>query len=204
MATLITDPWLEERIRAEREAIGADRYDEVWEGVCMMAPMPGDEHQDIVTACAAILHDTIQLPGLGKVRAGINVSDRREGWKQNYRVPDVAVFLSDGTAENLGTHWLGGPDFAIEVVSPHDRAREKIPFYEQVGVRELLLVDRDPWQLELRRLRDGRLAEVGRNQLDSGNVLTAETASLTFQLVPGDERPQIAVTHFASERKWVV
>lgn len=38
MATLITDPWLEERIRAQREAIGADRYDEVWEGVLRNSP----------------------------------------------------------------------------------------------------------------------------------------------------------------------
>jgi Uma2 family endonuclease len=204
MATLITDPWLERRVQAEREATGADRYDEVWEGVYMMAPMPGDEHQDIVMGLAAILHEAIQRPGLGKVRPGINVSDRREGWKQDYRVPDVAVFLNSGTAENLGTHWVGGPDFAVEVISPLDRAREKIPFYEKVGVGELLIVDRDPWRLELYRLRDGRLEQIGRSELGSENLATAETVSLTFQLVAGDERPQIQVVATSTDRKWIV
>jgi len=170
----------------------------------MMAPMPGDEQQDIVTSLAAVLHETIQLSGLGKVRAGINVSDRREGWKQNYRVPDVAVFLNDSTAENCGTYWLGGPDLAVEVVSPNDRAREKIPFYEKVGVRELLIVDRDPWLLELHRLRDGHLGEVGRIERGGGNPLAADTVSLSFELTEGEERPQIRVTHETRNKTWLV
>ena len=48
MAILITDPWLEERLIMQREASGANRYDEVWEGVNMMTPIPNTEHQRIV------------------------------------------------------------------------------------------------------------------------------------------------------------
>jgi hypothetical protein len=48
MAIFITDPAIEEHLLAAREASGADRYDEVWEGVHMMAPMPNDEHQLVV------------------------------------------------------------------------------------------------------------------------------------------------------------
>ncbi len=55
MATLITDSELEKQLRAAREAMGADRYDEVWEGVYMMAPMPNDEHQDLVALLTSIL-----------------------------------------------------------------------------------------------------------------------------------------------------
>ena len=124
MATMIHDAELEQRLQAERAACGADRYDEVWKGVYVMAPMPNDEHQMIVNALASILQDVIGWPGLGQVRPGVNVSDRVENWQQNYRVPDVAVFLNDTKAVNHSSFWLGGPDLAIEVVSPGDQTRE--------------------------------------------------------------------------------
>ena len=40
MATLITDPKLEEQLRAQRAEWGGDRYDEVWEGTYLMNPLP--------------------------------------------------------------------------------------------------------------------------------------------------------------------
>lgn len=132
MPTFISDPELEAQLRAAREAMGADRYDEVWEGVYMMAPLPNDEHQDLVALLTTILVEVVRWPGLGEVRPRVNVSKRREDWQQDYRVPDVAVFLKEGHAENLGTHWLGGPDLAIEICSPEDRSREKIEFYKSL------------------------------------------------------------------------
>ena len=110
----------------------------------MMAPMPDDEHQELVALLTSILVEVMRWPGLGEVRPGVNVSNQREDWKQDYRVPDVTVFLKEGHAENLGTHWFGGPDLAIEIVSPDDRSREKIDFYSGIGVRELLVIDRQP------------------------------------------------------------
>ncbi len=59
MTTLITDRDLEQRLQAERRALGADRYDEVWEGTYMMAPRPNDEHQQLVNRFAAIFQDVI-------------------------------------------------------------------------------------------------------------------------------------------------
>jgi len=47
MALLITDPKLESELIAERERCDGDRFDEVWEGIYVMAPLPNDEHQDI-------------------------------------------------------------------------------------------------------------------------------------------------------------
>jgi hypothetical protein len=38
MATPITDPLTEEQVRAQRAATGADLYDEVWDGVYVVAP----------------------------------------------------------------------------------------------------------------------------------------------------------------------
>jgi hypothetical protein len=62
----------------------------------------------------------------------------------------------------------------------------------------------DPWRLELYRLREQRLEEVGRSDLATPNVLTSEIAGLTLQLVAGAERPQIQVSRIADQRRWSV
>ena len=54
MTTLIIDPVWEEMVLEERRANGADRFDEVWDGVYIMSPMANNEHQAIGTRLAAI------------------------------------------------------------------------------------------------------------------------------------------------------
>ena len=204
MAMLVFDPYVQDRLVAERKASGADRYDEVWEGVYMMMPMKNDEHQQIVTRIAAILQEAIGWPGLGEVRAGVNLSDRGADWEHDYRVPDVAVFLPDGDAKNCDTHWRGGADLIVEITSPGDRTREKIPFYSSLGVVELLLLDRQSWTLELYRQQEGQLRKVGQSSLDADEVLASESVPLTFRLVSATPRPQIKVIHVESGREWMV
>ncbi len=204
MATLITDRELEQRLQAARHAAGADRYDEVWEGTYMMAPMPNDEHQQLVSRFAAIFQDVIDWPGLGHVRPGVNISDRIEKWQENYRIPDVAVFLNGGRAVNYGAFWYGGPDFAVEVVSPDDRTLEKLPFYAAVHVREVLVVHRQPWRLELLALRDDRL-DVHENTTEpAGKAIVSGVLPFSFRLVAGQVRPQIEVIHLDGHRQWLV
>jgi Uma2 family endonuclease len=204
MATLITDPIWEEELRLKREESGADRYDEVWEGLYVMTPIPNDEHQQIVARLTAILQETVGWCGLGEVRPGINLSDRREDWTSNYRAPDVAVSLRGGKAENYGTHWRGAADLLVEITSPGDRSREKIPFYSLLGVRELWVVDRSTWTLELYRWHDGELRPDGQSSLESPNLLHSDVVPLKLRLVPGSTRPNIEVTHPESGRSWLV
>lgn len=203
MATLVTDPWLEERIQEERRAAGGDKFDEVWDGVYVMAPLPNDEHQELVMGLAFAFHAVAGLPGLGLVRPGVNVSDREEGWKHNYRCPDVVVYLTGTTAKNCGTHWLGGPDLAVEVASKGDRSREKLEFYAGVGTRELLLIDRDPWGLELYRLSGGVLGLVGTSRPGEGGPLRCESLPLDFRLVAADgPRPRVEVARRDGGDSW--
>jgi Uma2 family endonuclease len=202
MPAFIADPDVEKRIRAERKAAGADKYDEVWDGVYVIMPLPDIEHQRIVSHINSYFVLTVDVAGLGQSFPGVNVSDRRRNWNQNYREPDVAVFLNDNPAENCGTHWRGGPNLAIEIVSPHDRSREKLDFYASVGVEELLLIDRSPWRLELYRRRGNDLEEVGVSTPDDPQPLKIETAPLTFRLLPGEPRPQIELTH-NDGRRWL-
>jgi len=204
MAALILDKWLERQIIARRRRLGIDRFDEVWDGVYVMTP-PGDiEHFGATNDLAAVLTMAVKWAGLGEVFAGVAISDRKEGWEKNFRVPDVTVFLKGNQAEDCGTHWFGGPDLAIEVVSPKDRSRKKIPFYEKVGTRELLIIDRRPWRLTLFRLIDGKLCDIGQSTLDAPQTVTSEVVPLSFQLTATAERPAILVKHLRDNRQWSV
>jgi Uma2 family endonuclease len=194
MPTLINNPVLEEALIADRRERGIDKYDEVWEGVYVMAPIANNEHQNIQGKLSTIFSLIIDFPGLGSVFPAANVSDQPDDWTQNYRCPDVLVFLNDNPAEDRGTHWLGGPDFAVEIVSRWDRSREKIDFYSRVGVRELLIIDRDPWQLELFRLTEGRLQSAAIATESNALLIQSQVVPITLQLVHGEKRPAIAVT----------
>ena len=201
MPTLIRDPDLEKTLLAKRAAHGADKYDEVWEGIYMMAPMPNDEHQQIVNRFAAVFQETIDWPGLGDVRPGVNVSDRKHDWQENYRIPDVAVFLSDTMAENCGTFWFGGPDFAVEIISPWDPIEEKLDFYAAVGTRELLIVDRDPWRLRLVARNGDEM--VSQSEAKLGETVASQVLPSTFALAVGEKRPMIDVQH-SDGKRWEV
>jgi Uma2 family endonuclease len=203
MSAIINDSVLADELIRRRRESGADKYDEVWDGVYVMAPLANDEHQDLVDQFATILTVTVQWKGLGKVRPGVNVSDRRDDWRSNYRCPDVVVYLNNTAAENCGTHWRGGPDLAIEVTSPDDATLDKLPFYAQVGTRELLVVDRDPWRLTHYRLQDGELVESGRSTADNAVLLTSSVVPLQFSLA-ADDPPKFDVAHADRVQKWTI
>ena len=102
---------------------------------------------------------------------GVVISDRVEGFEQNYRWPDVAVFLAGTTSRECGTHWCGGPDFMVEIRCRGDRTMQKLPFYASINVRELLIIDRDPWSMEIYRLRDSELRRVDRIEVDDARSI---------------------------------
>lgn len=204
MATLITDPELEQELITQRQAWGVDKYDEVWEGTYVVAPMANDEHQFLVKELTTVLTIAVDWAGLGQTRPGVNVSDRRDDWKSNYRIPDVAVFMNDTKAENCGAFWLGGPDFGIEIISPKDRALLKLPFYANVGSKEVLAIDRDPWTLTLYRLRDGEMVEVGKSSSEASEVITSEVLPLNWRLVENDAGMSIEITHHDGRQQWQI
>jgi Uma2 family endonuclease len=204
MATLVIDPYVEQQIRSQRAEWGADRFDEVWEGIYIMTPVPNLEHQDMATGLSTIFRIVVQWAGLGVVYQEVNVSDRERGWEQNYRVPDVAVVLNDTRARFCETHLCGGPDFLVEIISPDDRSREKLQFYAKIGVRELMIVDREPWSLELYRLHGDETKLVGTSRLEEPAILNSDVVPVSFRLLPGDARPQIDVTHRDGVQRWLV
>lgn len=202
MAATILDPELEDRLIAERRAAGLDRFDEVWDGVYMMCPWPHDDHQEIVGFLQTVLGMLFQLTGHGEVRPGINLSDRPEDWTKNFRVPDVAVFFKTGTGVCHGAFWTGGPDFAVEIVSEGEDPEAKFGFYGGLGTRELLLVHRDPWRLELYAPEPGGMRLLQSADVNQPGILS-KSVDLTFSLRGSEEDPQLVVEH-PDGRNWTL
>ena len=204
MTMIVANPRVQDEIIAQRQAAGRDRHDEVWEGVYVIMPDPNNEHQDLVGGLTTVFWLTIKTADMGDVFPGCNVSDQPNDWTHNYRCPDVAVYLRETSAEDRGTYWYGGPDLAIEIISPHDRSREKLDFYAAVNTRELLLIDREPWALELYRLTGEEMKLVGRSDLGNAAAVTSEVVPLSWRLVPGEERPRIEIKHADGQQQWTV
>ena len=203
MKLMIDNPHQVKRIIRRRRLMGGDRYDEVWDGVYVMATLADNVHQEIATDLAAAFKQCVARPGTRSF-AGANVSDRPDDWRKNFRCPDVAVYLPGNPAEDRETHWLGGPDFAVEVISPYDRSRKKFEFYARVGVRELLLVSRKPWRLELYRHDAGSWTKVGISDAVVSEPLHSDVLDADLRLIQGNPRPQIEVTRPRDGQTWLV
>jgi Uma2 family endonuclease len=189
-------------LRDRRES-GGDRYDEVWDGVYVMSPLADNEHQQLGFDLAGAIKIGLGQDERIRIFPGCNVSDRPRRWKKNYRCPDVAVFLPGNPAEDRVTHWFGGPDFVVEILSPYDRSREKFDFYAKVGVRELLLVTRRPWCLELYRRTGQHWDLIGKSEPSTeSTILPSEVLSLGFRLVTGAKRPRIEVSQSGGAGPW--
>lgn len=204
MAILVLDPMYEAQMRSLWPGLEYEGATEVWEGVTVVPPIPTDEHQDVAGRLYTICYTVIEDEGLGKVRPPINLSDRVEDWGENYRNPDMSVFLNNTAAVNYDSHWVGGPDFAVEVISPGEKPTAKFAFYESIGTKELFIVHRKPWKLELFTLSDGKLKLASTSALLSAAVCASAALGLTFQLVEGTRRPRITVVQPSSGRTWLV
>lgn len=203
MAILIYDPMMEAEVRQLRVGRDDARQEECWEGVTVMSPLPNNEHQNLVTRLLRALIEVVEDTGLGTAFPDVNISDRADAWTHNYRNPDAAIYLHTNPAVDRGTFWQGGPDFLVEIVSPGEPAHAKLGFYAQVNTREVLIVHRDPWALELFTLQGGQLVPAGRSDVADPGVLLSGAVGLAFRLVEGPRRPQIEMTHPPTGRVWL-
>ena len=204
MELIVTDPELAKRLIAQRQEWEVDRFDEVWDGTYIIAPIADNTHQDLQAGLGTIFHVINGMKCPPHVYMGVVISDRVEGFEQNYRWPDVALFLAGTTARECGTHWCGGPDFMVEIRCRGDRTMQKLPFYASINVRELLIIDRDPWSMEIYRLRDGELRRVDRVEVEDARSIGSEVVSLDFRFIPASPRPTILVEHRETAQRWSV
>jgi Uma2 family endonuclease len=175
----------------ERRRRGLDRRDEVWEGVHHMVPPPSFGHQEIVDGLFELLRGYCRRHGLGILVSNLGVRDPRSA-ERDYRVPEW-IFLRSGR-ESLLRRDSGyvdeGPDVVLEVRSPDDETAEKVPFYERVGVGELIVVDRDTRRAEVLRRIGGRLTAVSPN---ADGWIYCEGLRVFFRTGRRDGRPALEV-----------
>jgi Uma2 family endonuclease len=133
MRALVLDPQTSglEEILMRRRRSGLDRLDEVWDGVLHMVPAPNYGHASIEAQLIMILGPAASAAGLEV----IGQSNLGEG-EHNFRVPDSAL-------HRPGAHgtWHSTAALVIEVVSPNDESWDKLPFYADHDVDEVLIVD---------------------------------------------------------------
>ena len=126
----------------ERARKGLDRWDEMWDGVLHMVPPPADRQQDLGSRLVEVLGPLARLVGL-RFQYGTGVF--RPGRDDDYRVPDQ-VLCSPDVKSQRGVE--GAALAAFEIHSPGDEAYEKIAWYLDVGVREVVIIDRDTLAVE--------------------------------------------------------
>jgi Uma2 family endonuclease len=119
-----------EAVLERRRRTGADRFDEVWEGVVHMVPAPADRH-------ALIEWQLPRLLGPAADRAGLLLSGQFNiGRSEDYRVPDGGLHRAGSWGTYASTAAL-----VVEIVSPGDETWQKLSFFAAHRVDELLIVD---------------------------------------------------------------
>ncbi len=172
-AVMIASPeWL-----AERHKTGADQWDEVWDGVLHVPPTPTSDHQGLESDLEAALRPLALARGL-RIFHQLGVLDPRDHWG-NYRIPDVLI-IDPANVIPAGTE--GPVEVAIEILSPDDESRDKMPFYAERGVKELWLVDRDTRLVEVYLLRGKVYAIVAP---DRAGIIRAPALDLELSVVAG-------------------
>lgn len=142
-------------ILAWRKRTGADRWDEMWEGVLHMPPAPNREHQDLEGNLEFYLRMNWARPRRARVYHQINVA-APGAWPHNYRIPDLVLLAPERFDIDRNEYFEGAPDVVVEICSPGDEAYDKLPFYVELGVPEVWILNRDSKVPELCLLqRDG-------------------------------------------------
>lgn len=137
-----------------RRTTGADRYDEMWDGVLHMGPSPNYDHQVLEFALERWLWTHWIPVHRGQVAHQMNVTSIG-GWPGDYRIPDLVLLTRDRIPINRNQYFEGAPSAVVEIHSPGDEAYEKLPFYAALGVPEVWIIHRDTKHIELYELTTG-------------------------------------------------
>jgi hypothetical protein len=147
-------PELEALLERRRRA-GADRFDEVWEGVYHMVPGPSYVHALVEAHVLALLRAPATAAGL-EVTGQFNLGES----EHDFRVPDGGLHRP-----GAGGIWNSIAALVIEIVSPGDESRQKLPFYAKHNVDEVLIVDPTERAVMWLALGEGEYRPVARSGL---------------------------------------
>jgi hypothetical protein len=142
-----------------RKQTGAERFDEMWEGVLHMTPSPNFDHQNFEGSLETWLRIHWASPLDNMVCHQINVASVG-GWPNNYRIPDLVLLTPDRFHINQIEYLEGPPTVVVEIQSPGDESYEKLPFYAKIGVGEVWIIDRDTKAPAVYLLQNGEYKEL--------------------------------------------
>jgi len=169
MRTLIPDPAPPEieAFLQRRRRLELDRKDEVWEGVYHVVPAPSGEHATVAARVLEMLGPLARAAGLTH-STDFNLGESMD----DFRVPDGGLHRSP-------PHGVWHPTAAlvVEILSPGDETREKLPFYAAHDVDEILIVDPDARTVEWLTLTAS-----GYEPIDRSNLIELGPASLAERI----------------------
>lgn len=153
--------WLAERKNSE-----AAQWDEMWDGVLHMPPMPNRMHQRFNRELQFYLQTRWAKPRGAEVDQEVNLTTLGDEarWIYNHRIPDLVLNTPDRFHIDKGEYMAGAPLVVVEIKSPGDETYDKFPFYAALGVPEVWVFDRDTRAPELYALG----ADAGYHLLPAG------------------------------------
>jgi Uma2 family endonuclease len=148
MSTLVlgSPPPELEALLERRRLAGVDRLDEVWQGVLHLVSAPSIEHAVMAQQLAELLGPLARAAGLKPTMSVFNLGES----EQDFRVPDGGLHRPPVSGE-----WHSTAALVVDILSPEDESRQKLPFYGARDVDEVLLVDPDARTVTWLALRDG-------------------------------------------------
>ena len=163
-AVLVNAEWELER----RRKLGIDTRDELWDGVWHLVNPPTLWHERLRTDMLLALAPRARALGLEPFGGAGVIQDP----ENDFRIPDQVYARADQAIDEGVT----GAELIIEVRSPGDESYEKLPFYAERGVREVLIVHQD------RRFDLYRLAATEYQPVEDGR---SQVLGVTFSTVEG-------------------
>lgn len=121
-----------------------------------MIPAPSGSHADIAQQLAVLLDGPAREAGLFPTMHEFNLGDE----EHDYRVPDGGVHR-----QRLSGVWHRTTALVVEIVSPGDETWEKLPFYAEHEVDEVLIVDAETRKVDWLALVGGEYRPVERSGL---------------------------------------
>jgi Uma2 family endonuclease len=166
-----------------RERRGLNKWDEMWDGVLHMPPMPNYDHQDLEGDLQTFLNVRWAKPIRAKVLHQMNLASIG-GWPDDYRIPDLVLLMRSRLHINRGEYLEGAPDVVIEIESPGDETRQKFSFFAKLGAPEIWVIDRDTKEPEVYLLRSGRYRK---QRPVSGGWVRSPATGLEMRRTAGDK-----------------
>lgn len=166
-------------------------YREFVRGEVFEKPMPAYDHSDLVLELAGLLRDYLRAHPEGRLATGLRHIDRTES---RVYLPDLSLSSAAARPPRGSTAPVeAAPDFAIEVLSPEDRASrvlDKADFSMRAGTRLLWLVDPEGESITVYRPGQQPLLHRAPEVIDARPVLSGFQLDIAALFaVLADDRP---------------